>query len=163
MLCIFYRKDIKNKIQKLDMRHNLLFIFFICISLNTLYAQLSFSVKGEVAGAAEKSAVSLHFDNPANEAIAKTEITGGKFEMKGTIEEPAIYVLVVDGAKQNLGIFLDGGQIKVKAKIDSMPLAKVSGSALQNEFHSAGTAQRRKTHQRRTSRRTRPRRATGYK
>lgn len=118
------------------MRHKILLLLFICCSLNTLYAQLSFSVKGEVAGAAEKSVVSLHFDNPANEAIVKTEIIGGKFELKGKIEEPAIYVLVVDGAKQNLGIFLDGSQIKVKAQIDSLPNAKISGAALQTEFQS---------------------------
>ena len=116
------------------MRQYLLLGFVLCCVSGTLNAQKKFSVKGEIAGAAEKAAVSLHYDNPANEPIAKSEINKGKFELKGTIEDPALYVLVVEGAKQNLGIFLDGSQLKVKAQIDSLPTAKVSGSALQDEF-----------------------------
>jgi peroxiredoxin len=118
------------------MSNKWLYFFVACLIHNAVYAQKQFSIKGDVIGAADKAAVSLHFDNPANEPVVKSTIAKGKFELKGTIEESAIYVIVVEGAKQNLGVFLDGSQLKIKAHIDSMPVAKVSGSALQTEFQS---------------------------
>ncbi|MFN5334179.1 MAG: redoxin domain-containing protein [Bacteroidota bacterium] len=109
---------------------------FVLISLyaNVLFAQQKFSIKGEIKGVKDQTEVSLHFDNPASEAIAKSVISKGKFELKGALEEPAMYVLVVAGGKQNLGIFLDGSKIQVRGHIDSLSSAKVSGSALQYSF-----------------------------
>jgi len=109
----------------------LIFMLLVC---HTLKAQQKFLIKGEVKGVADQTEVSLHFDNPANEAIAKSVIKKGKFELSGSIEEAAIYVLSVAGAKQNLGIFLDGSKINIKAHVDSLPNAVVYGSALQNSF-----------------------------
>lgn len=111
-----------------------LFFALTLVFSNHLLAQQKFSIKGEIKGAADQSEVSLHFDNPASEAIAKSVINKGKFELRGSVEEPAIYVLVVAGGKQNLGIFLDGSKIQVKGHVDSLPNAKVSGSALQSSF-----------------------------
>ncbi|MFN9710636.1 MAG: redoxin domain-containing protein, partial [Bacteroidota bacterium] len=116
------------------MRHRFILSLFLFIGYYPLHAQQKFSVQGTIAGAKENTNISLHFDNPANEPIAKGRISKGKFVLKGTLEESAMYVLVVDGAKQQVGIFLDGSQLKVKAHIDSLPLAKITGSAIQNEF-----------------------------
>jgi peroxiredoxin len=116
------------------MRYLSMIVTIFLLSSLSSHAQLTFSIKGEIKGAKDKSAVTLHFDNPANEAIQKTTIQKGKFELKGTIEEPAIYVLVVDGAKQNVGLFLDGSKLTMKANVDSMTNARISGSSVQTEF-----------------------------
>jgi peroxiredoxin len=115
------------------LKHHILLAFTFILT-HWLYAQQKFVIKGEIKGVSDQTEISLHFDNPANEAIAKTVIHKGKFELSGSVDEPAIYVLAVAGAKQNLGIFLDGSKLNVKAHVDSLPNAKVAGSALQNSF-----------------------------
>lgn len=105
------------------------FCFCIC-----LQAQNSFTVEGLIKGLPENTEVTLHYDNPQNEAIAKGIIKNEKFELKGTVTEAALYVLTYKGASQNLGIFLDGSKINVVAKKDSLASAIVNGSPLHNSF-----------------------------
>jgi peroxiredoxin len=114
------------------MRYLFLGLTMLCSYM--LQAQQSFTIQGEIKGVPDRSEVSLHFDNPATEAIAKTNIQNGKFELKGSVPESAIYVMVVSGAKQNLGIFLDGSKLQIKGHIDSLPGASVKGSSLQQSF-----------------------------
>ena len=112
------------------------FLFF-CISfvfVASVEAQQAFTIKGTVTGAAENAAVSLHFDNPQNEAVATGTVKKGRFELTGTFQEPALYVLTVNGAKKNLGIFLEPGTLFVKAHIDSLQDAEVTGSVLHKDF-----------------------------
>lgn len=104
-----------------------------CISVS-IQAQRSFTVEGLIKGLADNTEVTLHYDNPQNEAIAKGNIKNEKFELKGTVAEPALYVLTFKGAPQNLGIFLDGSIIQVIAKKDSLASAIVNGSPLHNSF-----------------------------
>ncbi|MBU6158418.1 MAG: TlpA family protein disulfide reductase [Bacteroidetes bacterium] len=111
------------------------FIFLIFIS-TTLRAQINILVKGEIKGAKENAAVSLHLDNPANEVLVKGIIQKGKFELKGVIPEPAIYMLVVEGTQQSPAIFLDAAVVKVKAHFDSLNIATITGSILQKDFQS---------------------------
>lgn len=111
------------------------FIFSMVIS-NPLWAQINFSVKGEIKGAKENAAISLHLDNPANEVLVKGVIQKGKFELNGAIPEPAIYMLVVEGTQQSPPVFLGAAVVKVKAHIDSFNNAIITGSDLQKEFKS---------------------------
>lgn len=112
-------------------------IFFICIAFCfciCLQAQNSFTVEGLIKGIPENTEITLHYDNPQNEVIAKGVINNEKFQLKGTITEPALYVLTYKGASQNLGIFLDASKINVIAKKDSLATAIVTGSPLHNSF-----------------------------
>jgi peroxiredoxin len=118
------------------MRYCFGFFIFLIFSSNTMYAQINFSVKGEIKGVKENAAVTLHLDNPANEVLVKGIIQKGKFELKGVIPEPAIYMLVVEGSQQSAPIFLDASPVKVKARIDSLNSAVITGSDLQKEFQS---------------------------
>lgn len=115
------------------LKYHILFALTFLFTLH-LSAQQKFLIKGEIKGAADNAEVSLHFDNPATEAIAKTVIKKGKFELSGSVEESAKYVLAIAGANQYLEIFLDGSKLNVKAHVDSLSNAMVSGSALQNSF-----------------------------
>ncbi|HMO33880.1 MAG TPA: TlpA disulfide reductase family protein [Lacibacter sp.] len=109
-----------------------LFLSLLC-SLY-LQAQQSFTINGTLQGAADNAEVTLHFDNPQNEAIAKAAVKKGKFELKGTIAEPALYVLTVGGSSRQLGIFLDGSRITLQGHADSLQQARVQGSPTNDAF-----------------------------
>lgn len=109
-------------------------ILFLLFTVASVSAQQAFVIKGTITGAADQAEVSLHFDNPQNEPVATGTIKKGAFELKGKVEEPALYVLKVGGAKQNLGLFLEGSTFTIKAHVDSMPNALVTGSTLHTEF-----------------------------
>ncbi len=100
----------------------------------SLQAQQAYTIKGVIKGLPDATEVTLHFDNPQSEPVSRTVIKNGKFELNGTITEPAIYVLTYNGSKQNLGIFLEAGQLTVTAHKDSLVYAKVNGSKLHTAF-----------------------------
>ncbi len=111
--------------------------FFIALFLLTTLgskAQMAFTVSGIIKELPDATEVTLHFDNPQNEAVAKAISKNGKFELKGTITEPAIYVLTFNGSKQNLGLFLEPANIQISAHKDSLMLGKVNGSAVHESF-----------------------------
>lgn len=97
-------------------------------------AQQPFSIKGAIRGAKENAKVSLRMDGQDAEAIAEGTVTKGKFELKGNITETALYVLTVEGGKQNLGIFLDPSTVIISAHVDSLQKAVVNGSKTNYEF-----------------------------
>ena len=112
-------------------------ILFFCgflMVIASVQAQQAFTIKGTIAGAPDNTEVLLHFDNPQNEPIAKGTVKKGAFELTGTFQEPALYVLTVGGAKQNLGLFLEAGNLSIKAHMDSLPSAEVTGSVLHKAF-----------------------------
>jgi peroxiredoxin len=111
--------------------------FFIALFLFItagIYAQQAFTINGVIKDLPDATEITLHFDNPQTEAVAKAVSKNGKFELKGTITEPAIYVLTYNGSKQNLGIFLEGKNLSLSAHKDSLVYGKVTGSALHTSF-----------------------------
>jgi peroxiredoxin len=111
--------------------------FFIGLFLFTtigLYAQQTFTINGTIKDLPDATEITLHFDNPQNDAIAKTVARNGKFELKGTITEPALYVLTYNGSKQNLGVFLEAAVVNITAHKDSLVFGKVTGSAVHDAF-----------------------------
>lgn len=99
-----------------------------------IHAQQAFTINGVIKGLPDATEITLHFDNPQTDAIAKTVSKNGKFELKGTITESAIYVLTYNGSTQNLGIFLEPTTISVTAHKDSLLYGKVKGSAVHDAF-----------------------------
>lgn len=109
-------------------------LFIAVLAFGMAIAQQNFVIKGTLRGAPDNTEVMLHFDNPNTEAIAVSKTRGGKFELKGSITEPALYVLTTKGNKQNTGLFLEGKKIVFNAHIDSLPFAVITGSGLQDRF-----------------------------
>jgi peroxiredoxin len=113
------------------------FILTICLLVSVamqLQAQQPFSIKGTVRGAKENAKVSLRMDGQDGDALVESTLKNGKIELKGNITETALYVLSVEGGKQNLGIFLDPSVVTISAHVDSLPTAVVKGSKSNDEF-----------------------------
>ncbi len=113
---------------------NLILFLFTLTAVLTAIAQKPYSITGTIRGAKENAKVTLRFDNPQGDILAETAVKNGKFEFKGTVAEAAIHMLMVEGAKQNLTIFLDASSITVNGQIDSMSVAKIKGSKTNDEF-----------------------------
>jgi peroxiredoxin len=110
------------------------FIGLFLFATSGLYAQQTFTINGTIKDLPDATEITLHFDNPQNEAIAKTVSRNGKFELKGAITEPALFVLTYNGSKQNLGVFLEAADINITAHKDSLVFGKVTGSAVHDAF-----------------------------
>ena len=109
-------------------------ICFLMCAVLQLQAQQSFEIKGTIRGAQENAKVTIRLDSPESRALAESVIKKGKFELKGIVPEAAIYVVAVDGATQNLGLFLEGGTVQVNGHIDTLARAIIKGSAVHDEF-----------------------------
>lgn len=99
-----------------------------------LQAQATFTIKGSLNGAKEGTTVSLHPDNPQNPAVATGAIKKGRFELQGKINEPALYVLVVQGSPENATLFLEGAAYNITGHADSLNTARITGSVLHGHF-----------------------------
>ncbi|NCU04519.1 MAG: AhpC/TSA family protein [Chitinophagaceae bacterium] len=108
-------------------------ICLLMITVLQLAAQNPFVVKGTIRGAKENTKVSIRMDGQ-DEALAEAAIRNGKFELKGNMTETALYVLSIEGGKQNLGIFLDPSIVTITAHADSLQSAVVNGSKSNYEF-----------------------------
>jgi thiol-disulfide isomerase/thioredoxin len=109
-------------------------ICLLMLAALPLQAQQSFSIKGTIRGAQENAKVTIRLDSPESKALAESVIKKGKFELKGNVPEAAIYVLAIDGAQQNLGLFLEGGNAEVNGHVDTLNRAIIKGSAIHDEF-----------------------------
>lgn len=109
-------------------------IFLLMFAALQLQAQQPFEIKGTIRGAQENAKVTIRLDSPESRVLAESVIKKGKFELKGNVPEAAIYVLAVDGAAQNIGLFLEGGTVQVNGHVDTLNRSVIKGSAIHDEF-----------------------------
>jgi peroxiredoxin len=112
---------------------SLVFISLLVAAIST-NAQQSFTIAGTIKGLPDATEVTLHLGDPQIAPVSKALTKNGKFEMKGALSEPAIYVLTYNGSKQNLGLFLEAKEIQIAAHKDSLVYATVKGSPLHQSF-----------------------------
>ena len=66
--------------------------------------------------------------------LDSTSIKDGKFRFIGSISEPMFYVLKIAGKRNQTGLFLEPGNIKFNADIDSLNNASVTGSRSNDQW-----------------------------
>lgn len=66
--------------------------------------------------------------------LDSAEATQGRFRFKGTINAPEFVYLSLGQSKGRIGLFLEPGKLKVTAHVDSLQQARVTGSALNDEY-----------------------------
>jgi peroxiredoxin len=93
-----------------------------------------FTIKGQLTGLPDKSKVVLKNEDIQPEALAEGEASGGRFVLKGTIAEPNLYYLTVDGSPQRLYFFVEAADITVNGHKDSVNFARVNGSTSNLDF-----------------------------
>ena len=62
------------------------------------------------------------------------KVQNGKFEMKGTITEPAFYTIQLEGAQAKIPLILENGEVTIAIDKDSIQKSKVSGTYNNDEY-----------------------------
>jgi thiol-disulfide isomerase/thioredoxin len=93
-----------------------------------------FTIRGQLTGLPDKSKVVLKNEDLQPDALAEAEASGGRFILKGTLSEPNLFYLTVDGSPQRLYFFVEASEITVTGHKDSLSIARVSGSMSNQDF-----------------------------
>lgn len=64
------------------------------------------------------------------------KVENGKFEMKGSITEPAFYTIQLEGAQAKIPFILENGEVTIAINKDSIQISKVSGTYNNDEYAS---------------------------
>ncbi len=93
-------------------------------------------VSGVASDVADGKMVILEQKDPSGQflAIDTVLVKGGKFEIKGTVTEPAFHVLNIQGKEGKLPFILENGEINIEVAKDSIHKSKVSGTYNNDEF-----------------------------
>lgn len=89
-----------------------------------------FALKGEIEGIENDSWIYIMLDN---QIIDSTKIMDNKFIIKGIVEHPKEYNLLVKNSQNYTRIWLESGEIKFKAKDGEFKDAIIEGSNSQKE------------------------------
>ena len=111
------------------------FLLLLALSTTVLaQAQKSFTINGNIKGLPDNTVLELRNDDLSATPLATGISKAGNFQLKGTVEDPNIYLLTYPGNQKRLAIFMDNSIISVKGSVDSLPKAKVSGSPTHDQF-----------------------------
>lgn len=96
--------------------------------------QIAGSLKGEVA---DGTRVILRKSDANFQTvdIDSTTVTGGDFSFKGTVAEPELHYVYIEGLRGGIPLILENGTISVNAHKDSLQLVALSGTP-QNDAYS---------------------------
>jgi peroxiredoxin len=110
-------------------------IFTILLLLPfVLSAQKKFSIKGSLKGLPDGSYVSLSDANRPQDTLARGIVKDGNFELKGSVQEPNLYQLNLDGAQKKSILFIGNERVNVSGDIESVQDLTVEGSKVHDDF-----------------------------
>jgi peroxiredoxin len=95
-------------------------------------SQAKFTINGAVTGLPNGAEVKLT-NTADNTEIAKAKSVNGKFTLAGSIQEPALYFIVL-GSQQPQYIFLENKTINVSGNVDKIKELKITGSQSHQDF-----------------------------
>jgi peroxiredoxin len=91
-----------------------------------------FTIEGKLDGYPEGTEILL-YKNGENTEMAKTKLAGGKFTIKGSVEEPVLCFLII-GSEKPAEIYVENSIISFKSKKAQPPVFEVEGSATHKDF-----------------------------
>lgn len=99
-----------------------------------LTAQQQFSITGNLEGLPEGSAVSLSNANNPEDTVARAVVNKGVFELKGSVQEPNLYQLNLDGVKKKSVLFIGNDKVGIKGNAQAPQDFAVTGSPVHDDF-----------------------------
>jgi thiol-disulfide isomerase/thioredoxin len=92
-----------------------------------------FTILGNVEGLQEGAEVKIITTQNEPQLIASGKAVKGKFMLKGNVEEPGLFFLVMDNAQPHY-VFLDNSKIGVEGKKQDLKNLKIKGSSSHDDF-----------------------------
>lgn len=105
----------------------LLFGFFACTQ------KPSFQVKVKLANAEGKAFLTQRMKGEWVK-LDSTELINGECQFNGSVKNPEVYYLALGSKKEKLMFFMENSPISITGVADSLGSAKVTGSAIHQEF-----------------------------
>lgn len=118
------------------MKNFSLFVFAIALLTSCASKTDGFELEGTVTGDLKDSTiVFLKTTDTLNQLIDidTAKVIDGKFKFLGTVEEPRLHYVMVDGLVGNIAVVLENEKIEMMFQKDSLGYAKVKGT-MQNEL-----------------------------
>jgi len=99
-----------------------------------LSAQKKFVISGNLQGLPDGSAVSLSNANIPDDTLAKSIVKNGVFELKGSVDEPNLYQLNLDGVQKKSILFIGNENVSVSGDVATIQDLNVKGSEVHSDF-----------------------------
>jgi hypothetical protein len=99
-----------------------------------LSAQQKFVVSGNLQGLPDGSSVSISDINKPTDTLARGVVKSGAFELNGSVEEPNLLQLNLDGIQKKSVLFIGNEKVKVDGNVDALQDMSVSGSSAHDDF-----------------------------
>ena len=91
-----------------------------------------FTIEGKLDGYPDGTEIKL-FKNGENVESGKTNLLKTKFTLKGIVDEPTLFFLIIGDSKP-LEVYVENAIISIKGKKVEPPVFEISGSASHNDF-----------------------------
>lgn len=114
------------------MKKLLLAVFFLPLGLMAQPGE--FEITGTITGVPENSRVTLTNLNKPGDTAARAIVTNGSFVLKGSVEEPNLYQLNLDGVSKKAVLFMGNEKATIKGSAESMQQLEIKGSAIHSDF-----------------------------
>jgi peroxiredoxin len=112
----------------------------VLLTLTTLFfscgKQGGYTVDGQIEGLESGLVYLLYQTEEGVDVSDSTELNDGRFSFKGTIEHPGVYFLRFGNLNAAVPLFMENASIRFQAFVDSLPNARISGSANHDELMS---------------------------
>jgi len=99
-----------------------------------LHAQQKFAISGNLRGLPEGSPVSVSDINNPTDTLAKGVVKAGAFELNGSVKEPNLLQLNLEGIQKKSVLFIGNDNVKVNGSVDALQELSVSGSGSHDDF-----------------------------
>lgn len=100
-----------------------------------LSAQQKFVISGNLQGLPEGTPVSLSNANDPGDTVARGVVkSGGAFELQGSLTEPNLFQLNLDGVQKKSVLFIGNEKISVSGDVAAVQDLSVSGSRVHKDF-----------------------------
>lgn len=93
-------------------------------------------ISGTATGIENGKTIILETQDASGMMLPKdtVKVENGKFEMKGTITEPAFYTIQLEGAQVKIPFILENAEVTIAINKDSIQKSKVSGTYNNDEY-----------------------------
>lgn len=99
-----------------------------------LNAQKKFVISGNLQGLPDGSNVSLSDANNPQDTLARGVVKDGTFELRGSVQEPNLYQLNLDGVQKKSVLFIGNDNVTVNGDVATIQDLDVKGSKAHDDF-----------------------------
>lgn len=117
---------------------NIFYLIAIAVAFVACNQSPKFTISGNIDGLADGTVYLRQRVGGETTTLDSVKSVGGKFELKGALEVPDLYILVL-GERKQIPVLLENKTIKITGKADDLSKVTITGSAAQDEMKALGT------------------------